>query len=224
MENHERIQLFIDGGNFHHLALKKLAIQELNFSFEEFAQFLANSRSIVPMGKRFYIGTVREQVNNPYSVKAMSKQTKLFTILKSYDWEIKTSKLRHRTERIIIDQRVINYQELHKKGVRQIEYTTMREKGIDVKLATDLIAGAIDNKYDTAIVISSDGDLVPAIDWVRNRCKKKVEYIGFSIINKDNHKDSTRPLQTMIGRSDIQRILVESDLRKFEKPFLQKRK
>lgn len=223
MKKVERVQLFIDGGNFHHLVLKKLNIKELNFSFEEFALFLANDRKIVNMGRRFYIGTVREQINNPYSVKAMSKQTKLFTILKSYDWEIKTSKLRYRVEQIIIDQRVINYQKLYQKGIKKIEYTTMREKGIDVKLATDLIAGAIDNKYDTAIVISSDGDLVPAIDWVRNRCKKKVEYIGFSILNKDNHKDNTRPLQSMISRSDIQRILVESDIRKFEKPFLQKK-
>lgn len=223
MSKQERVEIFIDGGNFHHLALKKLGIKELNFSFDEFVHFLANSRSIVPMGKRFYIGTVREQMHNPHSKEVMSKQTKLFTILKSYDWEIKTSKLRHRTERIIIDQRVANYQELHNKGIRQIEYTTMREKGIDVKLATDLIAGAIDNKYDTAIVISSDGDLIPAIDWVRNRCKKKVEYIGFSIINQHNSKDTTRPLQTMISRSDIQRILVESDIRKFEKPFLQKK-
>lgn len=221
MEKIERVQIFIDGGNFHHLVLKKLGIQELNFSFEEFALFLANSRTITPLGKRYYVGTVREQVGNPRSKEAMSRQTKFFTILNSYHWEVKTSKLRIRNEKITIDHRVHNYQELHNKGVRMIEYTTMREKGIDVKLATDLIVGAVDDKYDTALVISSDGDLVPAIDWVRNCRKKKVEYIGFSILNKNNPKDYTRPLQTMINRSDIQRILVESDIRKFEKPFLQ---
>ena len=81
----------------------------------------------------------------------------------------------------------------------------------------------MDDKYDTAIVISSDGDLIPAIDWVRNCRKKKVEYIGFSILNQGYVKDHTRPLQTMINRSDIQRILVESDIRAFKKPFLQKK-
>jgi uncharacterized LabA/DUF88 family protein len=223
MSNIERVQIFIDGGNFHHLVLRKLGITELNFSFEEFAGFLVNSRKVTPMGKRYYIGTVREQVGNPRSKEAMSKQTKLFTILKSHGWEVKTSKLRHRTEKIVIDQRVKNFAELHKKGVYEIEYTRMREKGIDVKLATDVIVGAVDDKYDTAIIISSDGDLVPAIDWVRNCKKKRVEYIGFSIPNTNNPNNSTRPLQTMINRTDIQRILVESDMRIFEKPFIQKR-
>lgn len=216
MENKkERVQIFIDGGNFFHLALKKLGIGENDFSFEGFANFLANGREIVSMGKRFYVGTVREQVGNPRSIKAMSKQTKLFTTLKMTGWEIKTSKLRTRIERIKIDGRVVNHEELRRKGVSEIEIRTTREKGIDVKLATDLIVGAVDDRYDTAIIVSSDSDLVPAIDWIRIKRNKKVEYIGFSIIDKKDERNTTRPLQTMISRTDIQRILVESDLKDF---------
>jgi uncharacterized LabA/DUF88 family protein len=216
MENKkERVQIFIDGGNFFHLALKKLGIGENDFSFEGFANFLANGREIVSMGKRFYVGTVREQVGNPRSKKAMSKQTKLFTTLKMTGWEIKTSKLRTRIERIKIDGRVLNHEELRRKGVSEIEIRTTREKGIDVKLATDLIVGAVDDRYDTAIVVSSDSDLIPAIDWVRIKRNKKVEYIGFSIIDEKDERNITRPLQTMISRTDIQRILVESDLKEF---------
>lgn len=216
MENKkERVQIFIDGGNFFHLALKKLGIGENDFSFEDFANFLANGREIVSMGKRFYVGTVREQMGNPRSVKAMSKQTKLFTTLKTTGWEIKTSKLRTRIERIKIDGRVVNHEELRRKGVNEIEIRTTREKGIDVKLATDLIVGAVDDRYDTAIIVSSDSDLVPAIDWIRIKRNKKVEYIGFSIIDKKDERNMTRPLQTMISRTDIQRILIESDLKEF---------
>jgi len=216
MENKkERVQIFIDGGNFFHLALKKLGGGENDFSFEGFANFLANGREIVSMGKRFYVGTVREQVGNPRSKKAMSKQTKLFTTLKTTNWEIKTSKLRTRIERIRIDGRVVNHEELRRRGVHEIEIRTIREKGIDVKLATDLIVGSVDDRYDTAIVVSSDSDLIPAIDWVRIKRNKKVEYIGFSIIDKKDERNVTRPLQTMISRTDIQRILVESDLKDF---------
>lgn len=216
MENKkERVQIFIDGGNFFHLALKKLGAGENDFSFEGFANFLANGREIVSMGKRFYVGTVREQVGNPRSIKAMSKQTKLFTTLKTTGWEIKTSKLRTRIERIKIDGRVVNHEELRRKGVHEIEIKTMREKGIDVKLATDLIVGAVDDRYDTAIIVSSDSDLVPAIDWIRIKRNKKVEYIGFSILDEKDERNTTRPLQTMISRTDIQRILVESDLKEF---------
>ena len=184
---------------------------------DDFAKFLANGRDIVSMGKRFYVGTVREQVGNPRSIEAMSKQTRHFTTLKSANWDIKTSKLRTRIEKIRIDSRVVNYEELKRKGVYEIEIRTTREKGIDVKLATDLVVGAVDDRYDTAIIISSDSDLIPAIDWVRKKRRKKVEYIGFSIIDKKDERNNTRPLQTMIRYTDIQRILAESDMRKFIK-------
>jgi uncharacterized LabA/DUF88 family protein len=210
-----RISIYVDGGNFYHLVLKKLNTQELDFSFENFSEFLANGRRVVEMGKRFYVGTIREQMDNPKSKKAMSKQTSLFTILKKSGWEIKTSKLRTRMERVIIDRRVVGYQDLLRKGIKKIEFLRMREKGIDVKLATDLIVGAIDNQYDSALVVSSDADLIPAIDWIRYRMNKKVEYIGFSIEDKSGGGENTTPSQSLIGHSDIQRILVESDIRKF---------
>lgn len=212
MAQPERIQIYIDGGNFYHLVLKKLNIKELEFSFEKLAHFLANGRTIT--GKRFYVGTVREREGNPRTKEAMSRQTKFLTALSSNQWSINTSKLRTRLEKIIIDERVTGYKELLKKGIKQIEFERTREKGIDVKLATDLIVGAIDNQYDTAIVVSSDADLVPAIDWVRFRQKKKIEYIGFSLLDHSKG-EPTRPLQTMISKTDIQRILTESDLKPF---------
>jgi hypothetical protein len=78
-----------------------------------------------------------------------------------------------------------------------------------------LIVGAVDDQYDTAILVSSDGDLIPAVDWVRRRQRKRVEYIGFSIEDKSGRDGNTRPLQGLISRSDIQRILVASDIKPF---------
>ena len=66
-------------------------------------------------------------------------------------------------------------------------------------------------------MVSSDSDLIPAIDWVRKKRNKKIEYIGFSIIDERDNRNNTRPLQTMIRYTDIQRILTESDMRKFIK-------
>lgn len=213
----ERVQIFIDGGNFHFLALKPLSIQENTFDFDAFASFLADGRTISEKGKRFYIGTVREKEGNEQSKRAMGKQVQLFNQLKKTAWEIKTSKLRERTEKVIIDQRVTNYKKIQQCGIHEIVIHTFREKGIDVKIATDLVAAALDNKYDTAILVSSDTDLVPMIDWIRFKLKKKIEYIGFSIPDKTNNGNDVRPTQSLISRSDIQRILIESDIRKFEK-------
>ncbi len=218
MQKQEGVCILIDGANFYHLALKKLGISELDFDFEKFAEFLVNDRKTIEKGKRFYTGTIREKRNDPKSRRAMAKQTKLFTYLSFNGWEIKTSKLRTRTEKIIIDKRVINYQDLLGKGIKEIIFQRTREKGIDVKMATDLIVGALDNKYGTAILVSSDTDLTPAIDWIRKRLNRKVEYIGFSIPNTDLPEKSVKPSQGMITYSDIQRILVASDIRKFVKP------
>ena len=211
----ERVQIFIDGSNFYYLTLKKLGLQESQFDFDAFASFLANGRIISDMGKRLYVGTVKERVGDPRSVFAMSRQTSLFSHLKSNHWEVKTSILKSRVEELLINSRVINYKKILKAGIKKIQFKRLREKGIDVKLATDLITAAIDDRYDTAIVVSSDADLIPAIDWVRLRAKKKVEYISFSIADPVDEKNSTRPLLSMMSKTDIQRTLIETDLRKF---------
>lgn len=219
MPNQNRVNIYIDGGNFYHLAVKKLGFEELNFDFNGFANFLANGRTIPAMGKRFYIGTVREKIGDVRSREAMARQTKLFTKLKSNGWELKTSKLRSRTEKIVIDERVTDFKRILGAGIKEMQITRTREKGIDVKLATDLIVGAVDNKYDVAIIVSSDTDLVPSMDWVRKRLNKKIEYIGFSILSVDPLKNA-KPSQGMITHSDVQRILVESDIRKFAQSTL----
>lgn len=212
-----RVSILIDGGNFYHLALKKLGIEETQFDFEKFSNFLANGRMVVNKGKRFYIGTVREKEGDPKTKFAMSRQTTLFTLLQKDKWEIKTSKLKTRIEEIPIDNRVVDYENILKKGVAKIKFERLREKGIDVKIATDLIVGAVDDQYDTAVIVSSDSDLVPAIDWVRHRMKKKIEYVGFSIPDDNNPKNSTNPLISLIAKTDIKRILVKSDLQQFIK-------
>ncbi len=45
-------------------------------------------------------------------------------------------------------------------------FLTFREKGVDVKLAVDLIILAENKEYDIAILVSGDTDLVPAVEKV----------------------------------------------------------
>lgn len=53
-----------------------------------------------------------------------------------------------------------------------------REKGVDVKIAIDLVSLACDKKIATAILCSSDSDLQPAVKELRDR-KVEVVYLGF---------------------------------------------
>ncbi len=53
-----------------------------------------------------------------------------------------------------------------------------REKGVDVKIAVDLVAMSADKTIKTAILCSSDSDLQPAVQEARKR-GIKVIYLGF---------------------------------------------
>ena len=48
-----------------------------------------------------------------------------------------------------------------------------QEKGVDVELAIDLVALALDNKFDIAVLASADTDLVPAVKFVTDRFADK---------------------------------------------------
>jgi uncharacterized protein (TIGR00288 family) len=56
---------------------------------------------------------------------------------------------------------------------------SFHEKGVDVRIAVEMIRLARENKYDIAYLLSSDTDLVPAIEEVR-LFNKKVCYVGIS--------------------------------------------
>lgn len=46
---------------------------------------------------------------------------------------------------------------------------SLQEKGIDVSLAIDFVAGAVDRTFDVGIIFSTDTDLVPALEFVLAR-------------------------------------------------------
>lgn len=52
------------------------------------------------------------------------------------------------------------------------------EKGVDVALATDLLAFAWENAYDTAILVSGDADYIGAVNKVMDK-GKNVELVSF---------------------------------------------
>jgi uncharacterized LabA/DUF88 family protein len=52
------------------------------------------------------------------------------------------------------------------------KYPNVREKGIDVKLSVDLIRFAHNNSYDSAVIISADGDYTPAFQLAKDMGKE----------------------------------------------------
>jgi uncharacterized protein (TIGR00288 family) len=53
------------------------------------------------------------------------------------------------------------------------------EKGVDVNIAVDMLVATYENLADTIYLVSSDTDLIPAIQKTQQK-GKKVVYVGFS--------------------------------------------
>lgn len=64
------------------------------------------------------------------------------------------------------------------RGQKVGNKTVFREKGVDVRIAVDLISWACDNEIKTVVLCSSDSDLQPAIKEARKR-GTEIIYLGF---------------------------------------------
>ncbi|MDD4531091.1 MAG: NYN domain-containing protein [Candidatus Pacebacteria bacterium] len=150
----ERVVVYIDGNNFYkYLRDRQYSFPKgVKFNFEKFINMLINGRELV--SKRYYIGIAKNFDNSEKSKEIVRGQQKFLNELQREGFVIKRGK-------VIYDSGKI------------------REKGVDVKISVDLVIGAVDNIFDTAILVSSDTDLIPAIKYVRFK-GKSVEYIGFS--------------------------------------------
>lgn len=178
-ENQIRIAVFVDGSNFY-FKMKSLNFENLSrFDYRGFIKWLARERIIVYAG--YYIGAVRAKPDDDKGQKMRQAQVNLFNFLRS------------KKQNFIIH-----------KGYLMRNGGVYHEKGVDVKIATDLLVGAYENLYDEAIIISSDTDLIPAMEKVK-RMGKKIEYIGFG------HQPSLA-LQTY---ATISRLLIKEDLGPF---------
>lgn len=230
----EKVAIFIDSANFYGLVSRKIGvpdielkpkdftkIQNSDFDLEKIAKFLAEGKKIIKGGKKIFIGTIRKD----FSKKAYLNEANFLSRLQGSDWKIYSRTLRKRTESIKIDKRVEEYRKIKKKGIKEIVYHRLREKGIDVMLAINLITESILGRIDRAILVSSDTDLVPAVNFIHSFSNVKVEYVGFSIPEKkifsEEYPDgktifhATRPTNALIQVSDIQRVLKEEELKKF---------
>ena len=68
--------------------------------------------------------------------------------------------------------------------------SVFEEKGVDIDLAVDMLSGAFEDRYDTAILVSSDGDFKPVVQAVQRR-GKRVEYVFFPKAQRTNALAST---------------------------------
>ena len=150
MRKKPRSIILIDGSNFY-FKLKDLGAHNLlAFDFGQFSQFIAPNSNIIQA--TYYVGAV--QTGKSKKSRLMhAKQRQVLAHLKKHQYSYYLGYL------------------LKSDGV-------FKEKGVDVKLATDLLLGACHDLYDQAYVVSSDSDLIPAIEGAQEM-GKAITYVGF---------------------------------------------
>jgi len=143
----ERVAIFIDGSNLYY-SLKDLRLRKVDFK----RMLGALTKNKLLISAFYYNASLNIKVNP----KTYWEQQKFFNELRKIpDFNVILCKLRE-----------------HKRKNGNYIFDV---KGDDVHLAVDLVSGAYEDLYDTAIIVSGDEDFVPAI--------KKAQKLGKKIIN-----------------------------------------
>lgn len=143
--------VIIDGSNFYYKLKELKILHKSSFNYLEFAKFVAKNTNVIKM--YYCIGKIRAKQTDKKAREMMAKQQSLVTKLQKQGF-------------------IIQFGYLLKSNNR------FHEKGVDIQMAVNLLKGAFKNQYDLAFLVSSDSDLIPAINEVKSAAKKVV-YIGF---------------------------------------------
>ncbi|PIY81851.1 NYN domain-containing protein [Candidatus Pacearchaeota archaeon CG_4_10_14_0_2_um_filter_35_33] len=175
----ERVIIFIDGSNLYHLVKKLVPEKKPNdFDFEKFTKYLLRDRKLVRI---YYYNCPLDRRKDE---KAYIKQQRFFDKI----------------------QRIPNFSFVlcrmqKKKSNNKIIYEAKED---DIHLAVDMVKLSYNDAYDTAILVSSDGDFVPAVQAVKEK-GKNVENIGFE--NKFSyHLQQTCDKFSKLKRTEVEKF------------------
>ena len=160
--------LFIDGENFKgkiRSVFRDTGKQRLVWHEYDFKGLLDKVLNGIAIDRRvFYSARIREHAESAEKSKQLIQEQRLLkTHLEQQGFEV------------VLSGRVRGQME---DGGRGKKILVFKEKGVDVRVAVDMMKTACDKMADTIILGSSDSDLQPAIGEVRDRGIICV-YLGF---------------------------------------------
>lgn len=164
--------MFIDGNNWYH-SLRDTGVRDLAaLNYAKITQKLLGPRDWLKT--RYYIGQVQQYTN----MQLYADQRRFLASLRATDARITChlGRLESYPEKngaadellaylnalqVKIDKRV--FHDLVALAKRHHTMMVTAEKAVDVMLAVDLVMMAQRNEYDTAYLLSADGDFTPAV-------------------------------------------------------------
>ncbi len=164
----EKAVLFIDGENFLH-KIKEVLEKEgrvTDLTKIDFLGLMKEPLKGLKIGRKvFYSSKLR------YDEKTPKKSEELI----QFQRRLKTNLEKQGFEFILAGN--VRAQEVVVDGKTKLIF---KEKGVDVKIAVDMVSLACDRKVEMAVLCSSDSDLQPAVKELRKR-GIEVIYLGFEV-------------------------------------------
>jgi len=174
----KRVSIFIDGNNFY-FGLRKLYGKEKSlktFCFEKFAQFLAEKEEVVAI---YYYNALLDREHN--SEKYKSQKEFFEKLRKIPKFHLVLCKLLKRNI----------------SGTNKFYYIIKED---DINMAVDMVENAHEDTFDLAVLVSGDGDFVPAVHSVKKKGKivKNVYFKNSSSRNLKSFCDESLELSKQI--------------------------
>ena len=173
--------LFIDGNNLYH-NLRNMYLKPGDLSFKKLISFISKHFKCKIKDTYYYnsLPDIRDGQSRYYSHLSYMKS------LEKEGMKVYLRKLQsHSTKEHVKEKHdILNTLELCKdcKPIVKancsdcIGHIKKKEKGVDVKMAIDMITGAIKNEYDIAIIFSGDADFIPAMELIKELKKDKDKF------------------------------------------------
>jgi uncharacterized LabA/DUF88 family protein len=173
----DRAVLFIDGNNWYHSLKDTGVASQGNLNYAGISQKLVQHREWT--GTRYYIGQV-QQTGSPALYAA---QRSFLQGILAQDRRISAhfGRLEPRPFKNPAAEELLSYliklpiridtgvyKDLIELANRHRRGTVQVEKAVDVMIAVDMISMAEHDEYDTAYLLSADGDFTPAVKEARN--------------------------------------------------------
>lgn len=161
----DRISVYIDGANFlYGLRSIKSRYTNFKFDFEKYVNDIVGKRILIDV---YYYDASLKSEKDPELFK---QQQIFFNRLNMID-----------KFHVIICRR--------QKSTKSDGTDSFKIKEDDIRLALDMFRDATKNKYDTALLISGDGDFVPAVEYVKLEGKNVENYffegrVSYGLLNK----------------------------------------
>ncbi|MEK7349011.1 MAG: NYN domain-containing protein [Candidatus Eisenbacteria bacterium] len=180
-QNSDRAIFFIDGSNWYH-SLRGIGLDDVGrLSYLRICEKLAGQRTWI--ATRYYIADVGAMG----SPKLLGDQTRFLSQLQAQDSRISAhmGRIEPRTTENEAAKELIRYlsglkiripiqvyKDLVALGHRHARAKIFVEKAVDVQIAVDMVSMATRDEYDSAYLLSADGDFTPAVETVRAIGKK----------------------------------------------------